>query len=693
MLKCKKYPLILISFILNIGIFASCGMSSQKTLDPGNSTIKPSTPPPPQASLSVTIAPNNPTTLSSATPNTQYIVKNTSDKSITLNSITPIDVDKVFTTDFSNCIASSMSVLSSGQTCTINIIFTSPKQDSKTHNYTFNLQYNDAAEPASEIPTIIGVDDAPPPPVSPFKITATPTSLNSSSSGSHSIYTITNTSQQDILLNKIIFPNNESDNFKSEYASCNIGSTLKLPAGKPCTINVTFINGTKPDGVVHNYTFNLYYNNDLTHPATGVPTITGTDDSPQPPSPLSAIPSAYSPISGKQFYYTVTNISSAPIQLNSITPKPDMENIFTTDATNCANSSTGVNLTPKGTPTSTCKVLVTFTSPTANGLPHSYHFDINYNNPAVVQSSDKVTGTDDPVPVPTTTFAYIANTGSNVVSQCTVQSDGSLSLCKDSGGTGFNNPVDTILYNINSNTYAYIVNSTNNVSQCTVSNDGSFKNCADSGATNFNCSSGQAGCMGTEIAIANQYAYITSPGNGTVDICPISPYTGSFSNCKSEGGFPTVSGIYINKAYAYIPINMGFSTPHSSVLKCTISSADGSLTACVDSGVNIGGWLQMGSAVAIKNNTAYITGFVGEEQNLSKCDISPTDGSFSNCSGETGVDGVPIGMAINNNYIYIGNLNTSSMEKCTIVADGSANNCTNTGTGFNSPSSIFFVTR
>ena len=124
MLKCKKYPLILISFILNIGIFASCGMSSQKTLDPGNSTIKPSTPPPPQASLSVTIAPNNPTTLSSATPNTQYIVKNTSDKSITLNSITPIDVDKVFTTDFSNCIASSMSVLSSGQTCTINIIFT-----------------------------------------------------------------------------------------------------------------------------------------------------------------------------------------------------------------------------------------------------------------------------------------------------------------------------------------------------------------------------------------------------------------------------------------------------------------------------------------------------------------------------------------------------------------------------------------
>ena len=132
-------------------------------------------------------------------------------------------------------------------------------------------------------------------------------------------------------------------------------------------------------------------------------------------------------------------------------------------------------------------------------------------------------------------YAYVTNNGVNTVSYCVVNS-GILSSCATTG-SGFTTPGAIVI----NNGFAYVVNPgpTNTVIQCTVNLNGTLTGCVDSGAgAIFNNPFG--------IAINNGFAYVVNAnGGGSVTKCTVNAISGVFSGCVNSGatGFATPTGI------------------------------------------------------------------------------------------------------------------------------------------------------
>ena len=135
--------------------------------------------------------------------------------------------------------------------------------------------------------------------------------------------------------------------------------------------------------------------------------------------------------------------------------------------------------------------------------------------------------------------AYIANTQSNTVSVCPLQSAGPIDSCTEvNPGSTFSTPT-TITLNADE-TVAYITNAGNNtVSVCTM--------------TNRTLSSCQAQAVGTlnnpwgfALEKSGTVAYITNINNNTVSVCPI--MNGVFGTCSviNDSTFGVVTGISLS---------------------------------------------------------------------------------------------------------------------------------------------------
>ncbi len=185
-------------------------------------------------------------------------------------------------------------------------------------------------------------------------------------------------------------------------------------------------------------------------------------------------------------------------------------------------------------------------SPRGIAISNGYAYIANSNNNTVtscavnakVLSGCALTGSGFNAPYGITInngYAYITNFGSNTVSYCVVNS-GTLSSCATTG-SGFVSP-SAIAIN---NGFAYVTNPSpnNRVFVCTVNQDGTLTGCVDSGVgATFNNPYG--------IAINNGIAYIVnSNAGGSVSQCTINTTTGAFFSCANSGAtvFSSPTGI------------------------------------------------------------------------------------------------------------------------------------------------------
>lgn len=177
---------------------------------------------------------------------------------------------------------------------------------------------------------------------------------------------------------------------------------------------------------------------------------------------------------------------------------------------------------------------------------------------------------------PSGRYAYVANNGSNTVSQYKIGTDGALSPILSNATVGTDQyPVSVAVHP--SGKYAYVANQFGTVSQYTVNNDGSL--------TALSPTSVAAGQLPTSVAVdpSGKYAYVTNSGDNTV-----SQYTigadGSLTPMSSAtvvtGSGPYAITVASSGKYAFVVNHNSGNT--GSVSEYAIGS-DGSLTALASS--------------------------------------------------------------------------------------------------------------
>lgn len=252
------------------------------------------------------------------------------------------------------------------------------------------------------------------------------------------------------------------------------------------------------------------------------------------------------------------------------------------------------------------------------------------------------------------TLAYVTNFFGNTVTKCSVNSTtGAFSNCVDSGaGAVFVNPVGISLNS--AGTQVYIDNSGNNghptgsntVTICTVNSNGTLSNCADSGATGAGFSVPWGNIInsaGTFAYVANDYA--NPPGNpsgNNITVCPINKDTGYFGSCFLSGNtgiaFGNPRGVILNNAntIAYVTNGGHAGTTGNFVSLCPINS-NGSFGDCVDSGVGA----VFNEPEELSLNRAGTYAYIPNANNstVSVCSINLTTGYFQSCvdSGNSGL--------------------------------------------------------
>jgi hypothetical protein len=114
---------------------------------------------------------------------------------------------------------------------------------------------------------------------------------------------------------------------------------------------------------------------------------------------------------------------------------------------------------------------------------------------------------------------------------------------------------------------------------------------------------------------------------------------------------------------------------------------DGS--TCVSNQIKSVNWIENPAAC-----TAYYA-YVANKKNstISKCLVSPEDGTLSECNTTGDNFKKPTGIALNNGYAAISNQQGNTITKCAVSAsDGTLSNCTSTGSGFNQPFEVLYDT-
>lgn len=221
-------------------------------------------------------------------------------------------------------------------------------------------------------------------------------------------------------------------------------------------------------------------------------------------------------------------------------------------------------------------------------------------------------------------------------------------------------------------TYAYIANYSSGITKCTVSMlNGSFGDCASAGDVS------QFG-PANSILLNGQYLYFpnvtSSPSKPLVTKCFVSSKDGSLSKCVDSGASDITlpNAMVINGANAYIS-NLGTNPNNmeSYITKCSVSAIDGSLSKCEK--LNVAGLIAT-REIKIYAQHAYITTYTPA---IIVCSISQTDGSLINCGSFQNSTVVnPVRLSFIDSKMYIANAGeNSSFATCNVSPDGSISSC------------------
>ncbi len=233
--------------------------------------------------------------------------------------------------------------------------------------------------------------------------------------------------------------------------------------------------------------------------------------------------------------------------------------------------------------------------------------------------------------------------------------------------------------------FAWITNFFGNeVIVCQVNADGTLSNCQNAG--------GGAGAFSFPALIvlnqANTIAYIANQmaGNGWVSACPIMP-NGTFGTCQITNVPFVTFGLTLNPAG-----NLAYVTSNSTsvVDYCQVSPLDGSLSNCQNTN-GTGFIAPIGVAFNQTNNLAYIAN--NGSTNVTVCQISqsgPTIGQFQNCANSGNNMILPDNVAFNpaGDVAWVTNEGSGGfIVHCKVSpTDGSLNSCVvNTGATFSNP--------
>lgn len=409
----------------------------------------------------------------------------------------------------------------------------------------------------------------------------------------------------------------------------------------------------------------------------------------QSTTPTPAIPSTLTVGDLTSYTYTILNNSPYIIQVEPlITPiEPSPVGDVTIDSVD----STCVSGTTAGF--GSCLIIIDI-DPSVIGSA-SYTLSLNYTVGGDQSCFEDISTTISYDAVPQV-FAYIVNSTASTVSYCPQGADGQIGLSGcgvAASGVDFSVPVGIAIPSdtFTGDSYAYITNSVgyNNVVQCLLDpGNGPFTSCADSGAgAVFNAPAG----ITFETISTSLYAYVTNSGSGFVSQCLTSSADGTLSTCVDSVSsfFDNPKGIQHQTFggsvhYVYIANYLS-----NNVMQCTIN-ASGLLVNCVDSGVGttFNSPVQIGFYEAT-NWYGYVSNF--SDNTVSQCSVNASTGQFSSCadSGATGLsspEGVTFATIDTTDYAYVTNSGDNSMATCTIDPGPGAGEgnltCSNSSTQF-----------
>ncbi len=181
-----------------------------------------------------------------------------------------------------------------------------------------------------------------------------------------------------------------------------------------------------------------------------------------------------------------------------------------------------------------------------------------------------------------------------------------------------------------------------------------------SGPGTFSCPSASTG-TGCQLALA--YAP-TVNGSGTVSL--------GYSYLDDSGTLKTGTA---NISYASIPAALYITDTVSSVMRCTMSGTDGSLSSCT----SVASGLAAPTGIAFSGKYAYVTpGAVATDVDV--CPVN-ADGSLGACTSAYTAS-LPNALAVSGGYLFVSDAGGGgNVYGCTINADGSLSAC-NTNTSY-----------
>jgi hypothetical protein len=291
-------------------------------------------------------------------------------------------------------------------------------------------------------------------------------------------------------------------------------------------------------------------------------------------------------------------------------------------------------------------------------VPVTLTFTTNDSNPATA-----VTITSDMSTLPLGWSSLVTGTGTVICASAstgtgcqlaltyapTVNGSGSLALgysYLDDSGTPQSGTASIAYASIPG--FLYLTDLVGDVVSCAVSGvDGSLSSCATA-ASGFSAAGAPTG-----IAFSGNWVYVTPGAAATdVDVCPVYP-NGTLGTCTLATTFVSnaPNALAVSGGYLYVT-----NADNPDVYSCTIN-ADGSLSGCNTNYVNtVPVTLLAGIAVTATN--AYMVDYGGEQ--LTTCTVSAADGSLSACTQQTldGTDALntPGSTTPRSAYVYGGNL-------------------------------------
>jgi hypothetical protein len=261
-------------------------------------------------------------------------------------------------------------------------------------------------------------------------------------------------------------------------------------------------------------------------------------------------------------------------------------------------------------------------------------------------------------------IAYITNSGSNSVTQCTLALTGALGNCTQVSSPAINLPGGITI----DGARAYIAEPGQSVSVCNVGSSG-LSGC-ETAVTDTN--------EPVSVALDGDIAFISNQGSQTLETCTVAA-DGTFSGCATvAAATPLLSapaGLTMQGSDLYIT-----NAASSDITICGVTA--GVISACVNEGLS-----STSTNVAFAGTSAYLT--IPGLNSVQQCSVG-SGGVLSACtdSGAGATFDFPYAIALFGGYAYVVNRNNNTISQCAVAANGQLSACVVSGNGLNSPIDI-----